>query len=152
MAGDEVVVDDNCFCMIHRPWSCIEGNAADMAKEIAALDKCEKAMIGYYMKRSKVDSSVLSQYLADESWFLGEEFAKVFECNVVPSDKVFNIAASLKSCKYKLKNIPKGFKMPEEKEETTMIVENPAEKIEQTVEEIEETAEKIEETATEQTE
>ena len=59
MAGDEVVVDDNCFCMIHRPWSCIEGNAADMAKEIAALDKCEKAMIGYYMKRSKVDSSVL---------------------------------------------------------------------------------------------
>lgn len=43
--------------------------------------------------------------------------------------------------------------MPEEKEETTMIVEDPAEKkIEQTVEEIEETAERIEESATEQTE
>lgn len=110
MAGDEVAVDDNCFCMIHRPWSWVEGNADDMAKEIDALNKCETAMMGYYMKWSKVDSSTLSQYLADESWFLGEEFAQVFECNVIPSDKVFNIAASLKECKYTYKNIPTKLK------------------------------------------
>ena len=123
MAGDKVAVDDNCFCMVHRPWSCVEGNAGDMAKEIAALDKCEKAMIGYYMKWSNVDKSTLQKYLADETWFLGEEFAKVFKCNVVPSDKEFNIAAKFKKCKYAYRNVPKGLSMEEKEKKTKEEIE-----------------------------
>ena len=123
MAGDKVAVDDNCFCMIHRPWSCVEGNADDMTKEIEALHKCEIAMIGYYMKWSNVDKSTLQKYLADETWFLGEEFAKVFKCNVVPSDKEFNIAAKFKKCKYAYRNVPKGLSMEEKQEKTKEEVE-----------------------------
>lgn len=123
MAGDKVAVDDNCFCMIHRPWSCVEGNADDMTKEIDALHKCETAMIGYYMKWSNVDKSTLQKYLADETWFLGEEFAKVFKCNVVPSDKEFNIAAKFKQCKYAYRNIPKGLSMEEKEKKTKEEIE-----------------------------
>ena len=123
MAGDKVAVDDNCFCMIHRPWSCVEGNADDMTKEIDALHKCETAMIGYYMKWSNVDKSTLQKYLADETWFLGEEFAKVFKCNVVPSDKEFNIAAKFKKCKYAYRNVPKGLSMEEKEKKTKEEIE-----------------------------
>lgn len=147
MAGDEVAVDDNCFCMIHRPWSCIEGNANDMAKEIEALDKCETAMMAYYMKRAKVDSQVLSKYLSDESWFLGAEFAEVFNCNVVPSDKVFNIAAKCDLTRFnKLDN--RISKMEEKEEKTEEVIET-VETVE-TVEEPEVVEEK-EETVEEET-
>ena len=76
-----------------------------MLKEIDALKKCETAMMGYYTKHSKVPTEVLTKYLEDETWFLGNEFADVFDCEVVASDKVLNIAAKMK----KFKNVPKRF-------------------------------------------
>ena len=76
-----------------------------MLKEIDALKKCETAMMGYYTKHSKVSNEVLAKYLEDETWFLGNEFAEVFDCEVVASDKVLNIAAKMK----KFKNVPTKF-------------------------------------------
>lgn len=112
MAGDRIVVDDSCFCLIHLPWSCIQGNANDMAKEIDALKKCEAVMMGYYKKHLKTDETALVKYMEDETWFLGNEFADIFDVEVVPADKVFNIAAKCDLSKFK--KLPKVFAMETE--------------------------------------
>lgn len=113
MAGDRIVVDDSCFCLIHLPWSCVQGNVNDMAKEIDALKKCETAMMGYYTKHLKTDETTLVKYMEDETWFLGNEFAEIFDVEVVPADKVFNIAAKCNIKKFK--NLPKVFNMEKKK-------------------------------------
>lgn len=100
MAGSKISVDENCFCLIHLPWSYCEGNALDMEKEIETLKKCEAAMMGYYRKHSKVDEELLSRYIKDETWFLGTEFADVFDCEVIACDQRFDIAAKCDLTKF----------------------------------------------------
>lgn len=149
MAGDRIIVDDSCFCLIHLPWSCVQGNANDLAKEIDALKKCEAAMMGYYAKHLKTDETTLEKYLEDETWFLGNEFADIFDVEVVPADEVFNIAAKCDLSKFK--NLPKVFNMEkeekktEEVEKTKELEEENKEKVEEALEEVEKT-EEVEET------
>lgn len=152
MTGDRIVVDDSCFCLIHLPWSCVQGNANDLAKEIDALKKCEAAMMGYYTKHLKTDETTLAKYLEDETWFLGKEFAEIFDVEVVPADKVFNIAAKCNIKKFK--NLPKVFNMEEKEEKKTeeILEQENKENIEEVLEEVEKQPEEIEEQIEEQTE
>lgn len=141
MAGDEVCVDENCFCLVHLPWTTCQGNAKDMLKEIDALKKCETAMMGYYAKHSKVPTETLAKYLEDETWFLGNEFAEVFDCEVVASGKVLNIAAKIK----KFKNMPNKLKrvIKDIESDSTMEKEDNKEATEEVKEVKEETSQKV---------
>lgn len=112
MAGKKVVADENCFCLVHNPWTMVQGNAADLQKEIETLDKCKEAMMGFYRKHSKVSDEELSAYLDDETWFTGSELAAAFDVEVLPSDKALDIAAKFDLSKYK--KIPKGLIMKDE--------------------------------------
>lgn len=112
MAGKKVVADENCFCLVHNPWTMVQGNAADLQKEIETLDKCKEAMMGFYRKHSKVGDEELSAYLDDETWFTGSELAAAFDVEVLPSDKALDIAAKFDLSKYK--KIPKGLIMKDE--------------------------------------
>ncbi len=104
MAGDKIVVDDNCFCLCHLPWSFVQGNKNDMEKEIEALEKCRVAMMTYYMKHAKVSEEEIDKLLEDEVWLLGNEFADIFDVEVLACDEQMNIAAKFDLSKYK--NIP----------------------------------------------
>lgn len=105
MAGNKVAVDDNCFCLIHLPWSVVQGNANDLEKEIDALDKCKKAMLSYYMRHARVPVEEIEKCLENETWLLGEEFAELFAVDILECDQVLNIAAKFDLSKYK--NVPK---------------------------------------------
>lgn len=139
MSGDEVTIDENCFAMIHNPWTMAIGNANDLQKEIDTLEKCKAAMMGYYRRHAKVDEATIEQYLDAETWFLGTELAEVFDVRVIECDEVLDIAAKFDLTKFK--NIPRGLTMKnraeqadDEKkvEETEEVVEK---KVEEDVEE-----------------
>lgn len=127
MAGKKVVADENCFCLVHNPWTMVQGNAADLQKEIETLDKCKEAMMGFYRKHSKIGDEELSAYLDDETWFTGSELAAAFDVEVLPSDKALDIAAKFDLSKYK--KIPKGLIMKDEEK-----IEEEKETIEKKVE------------------
>jgi len=150
MAGKKVVVDENCFLLLHNPWTMVQGNANDLEKEIDALNKCKAAMMGYYKKHSKIGEEELTQILDNETWFLGTEFADIFDAEVLESDRQLDIAAKFDLTKFK--TLPRGLKMKnenelpieeEEKKTTKEVVEE--EKKDETPEE-EITEEVIEET------
>lgn len=130
MAGSKIAVDENCFCLIHLPWSFCEGNANDMMKEIDTLKKCEAAMMGYYRKHCKVDEELLSKYINEETWFLGNEFADVFDCEVISCDKRFDIAAKCDLTKFnkidkRILDMTKEKKIVEEEEKKEEVIVKP---------------------------
>ena len=136
MAGKKVVADENCFCLIHNPWTFVQGNANDLQKEIQNLEKCREAMMGFYRKHSKISDEELTAYLDEETWFTGAELSNVFDVEVLPNDERLDIAAKFDLSKYK--TLPRGLTMKnEEKIETTeeTKVEEPVETQEETVKE-----------------
>ena len=115
MAGKKVAIDENCFAMIHLPWTFTQGNANDLEKEIGTLNKCKNAMMGFYRKHSKVSDEEIEKMLSDETWFLGSEFADVFDVEVVPNDRELNIAAKFDLTKFH--KVPEVLNMKNMKEQ-----------------------------------
>jgi ATP-dependent protease ClpP protease subunit len=161
MAGDKAVVDSNCFCLIHLPWTMVQGNANDLNKEIENLEKCKHAMMSYYMRKAIVDAQTIEGYLADESWFLGEELAQIFNVEVLQNDEQLDIAAKFDLTKYK--KLPRGLEMKNKAEQAVVSEDTDEKKVEETVveetkveepveekkEEVAEEPEKVEETTEE---
>jgi ATP-dependent protease ClpP protease subunit len=52
MAGDTITMADNAILMIHAPWTCVGGNAADFREAADVLDKWAAAMATSYAAKS----------------------------------------------------------------------------------------------------
>jgi len=69
MAGDEIVMPENAFLMIHDPSGLVMGTAGDMRDMAEALDKIAGSLIkGYAAKSGKPDNEIAS-LMAAETWF-----------------------------------------------------------------------------------
>lgn len=73
MAGDEVVMPENAFMMIHDPSGLVMGTAADMRAMAEALDKIAGALVkGYAAKSGKAEDEVAA-LMSAETWFTATE-------------------------------------------------------------------------------
>jgi ATP-dependent Clp endopeptidase proteolytic subunit ClpP len=69
MAGDEIVMPENAFLMIHDPSGLVMGTAEDMRTTAGALDKVKGSLIqGYAAKSGKSDDEIAT-LMAAETWF-----------------------------------------------------------------------------------
>ena len=69
MAGDEIVMPENAFLMIHDPSGLVMGTAGDMRDMADALDKIAGSLIeGYAAKSGKPDDEIAA-LMAAEAWF-----------------------------------------------------------------------------------
>jgi ATP-dependent Clp endopeptidase proteolytic subunit ClpP len=68
MAGDEIVMPENAFLMIHDPSGLVMGTAEDMRATAEALDKVKGSLIqGYATKSGKPDDEIAT-LMAAETW------------------------------------------------------------------------------------
>ncbi len=68
MAGDEIVMPENAFLMIHDPSGLVMGTAEDMRSTAEALDKVKGSLIqGYAAKSGKADDEIAT-LMAAETW------------------------------------------------------------------------------------
>jgi ATP-dependent Clp endopeptidase proteolytic subunit ClpP len=68
MAGDEIVMPENAFLMIHDPSGLVMGTAEDMRSTAQALDKVKGSLIqGYAAKSGKSDDDI-AVLMAAETW------------------------------------------------------------------------------------
>lgn len=68
MAGDEIVMPENAFMMIHDPSGLVMGTAEDMRATAEALDKVKGSLIqGYAAKSGKPDDEIAIM-MAAETW------------------------------------------------------------------------------------
>lgn len=69
MAGDEIVMPENAFLMIHDPSGLAMGTAGDMRAMAEALDKIAGSLVrGYAAKSGKSDDEIAA-LMASETWF-----------------------------------------------------------------------------------
>ncbi|WP_445810921.1 head maturation protease, ClpP-related [Yoonia sp.] len=69
MAGDEIVMPENAFLMIHDPSGIVMGTAADMRDMAGTLDKIAASMTRGYALRSGRPESEIAALMASETWF-----------------------------------------------------------------------------------
>ena len=69
MAGDEIVMPENAFLMIHDPSGIVMGTAADMRDMAGTLDKIAASMTRGYAAKSGKPEAEIATLLAAETWF-----------------------------------------------------------------------------------
>jgi ATP-dependent protease ClpP protease subunit len=69
MAGDEIVMPENAFLMIHDPAGLVMGTADDMRAMAATLDKVKASLVAGYAAKSGRSAEEVSALMAAETWF-----------------------------------------------------------------------------------
>ncbi|MFO7855544.1 MAG: Clp protease ClpP [Paracoccaceae bacterium] len=69
MAGDDIVMPENAFLMIHDPSGLVMGTAADMREMAGTLDKIAAGMTRGYAARSGRTEDEIAALMAAETWF-----------------------------------------------------------------------------------
>jgi len=68
MAGDEIIMPENAFLMIHDPSGMVMGTSADMRAMAEALDKIGASLLrGYAAKSGKTEKDI-AKLMAKETW------------------------------------------------------------------------------------
>ena len=68
MAGDEIVMPENAFLMIHDPSGMVMGTAADMRAMAEALDKIGSSLLRGYAAKSGKPEGEIAVLMAKEAW------------------------------------------------------------------------------------
>ena len=68
MAGDEVVMPENAFLMIHDPSGVVFGTAEDMRAMAEALDKIKGSLVAGYVAKSGGSEDDIAALMAKETW------------------------------------------------------------------------------------
>jgi ATP-dependent protease ClpP protease subunit len=69
MAGDEIVMPENAFLMIHDPAGLVMGTAEDMRAMAEALDKVKGSLVQGYASKSGRAAEEIAALMAAETWF-----------------------------------------------------------------------------------
>ena len=69
MAGDEIVMPENAFLMIHDPSGVVMGTAGDMRDMAGTLDKIAATMTRGYAAKSGKPEDEIAALLSAETWF-----------------------------------------------------------------------------------
>lgn len=86
MAGDEIIIAENAFLMIHRVSSGVEGTAETMRAEAALLEKLEEQIVGIYAARTGKSAGYLFKAMVAETWYNADEcIALGFATSIAPS-------------------------------------------------------------------
>ena len=78
LAGQRRVVAQNAVVMIHKPWTKVGGNAAQLRETADILDKFESSVIGVYAEisgktRSQIEKIMAGKPDEDGTWYTAQE-------------------------------------------------------------------------------
>ncbi len=108
MAGDEIIMPENAYLMIHNAWSYAQGNAEDLRKVADTLDKIDSGIVATYMLHTADDitEKKIKSMMADETWLSGLDAEKIFS-NVVKTEPAQAAASVSGRFSGRYHNIPK---------------------------------------------
>lgn len=73
IAADEVVMSPGAFFMIHNPWTMAMGDAQEMAKLSAMLEKVGQSIAAEYSAKTGLDAAQITDMMNAETWMNADE-------------------------------------------------------------------------------
>ena len=73
LGADEVVMAENSLFMIHNAWGGAMGEAKDMRKTAATLDKISSELTDIYRKKTGLSYDALAEMMDEETWLNAQE-------------------------------------------------------------------------------
>lgn len=110
MAGDEIIIGDGSFFMIHKPWTYAVGNSKDLEDTVMVLNSIENRMVNIYSKKTGMSKEEIILMLADDTWIDSDKAKDMgFATSIAEASENLRFAASMvKSAKWLAKtNQPK---------------------------------------------
>lgn len=77
MVGNPVIMPENTFMMIHKPFGFTGGDAEDMRTYADLLDKVEAVLLPAYAQKTGKTTDEIAAMLADETWMTLREYARM---------------------------------------------------------------------------
>lgn len=81
LAGDEVIMPENSFMMIHKAWTYAMGNADDLRACADRLETIEQSIVSVYDENSECSAEEINEKMSAETWLdaagASEMFGKV---------------------------------------------------------------------------
>lgn len=104
MAGDERIMSNPSFLMIHDAWTNVYGaNAAELRKQADDIEKITTASVKAYMERINIDEEKLRELMTAESWLTHEEALEMgFATSVEEAGESKNASQSAKQKAFNL--------------------------------------------------
>lgn len=93
-AGKRLCMGQGAFLMIHNPWTVTMGNAEDLRKDAATLDKMRDSIVTFYQSKSTKSADELKELMDAETW-ISREMANDFGFEVEDYEGELKAAASL---------------------------------------------------------
>jgi hypothetical protein len=63
--------------MLHKSWGITAGNAKELRDMAGVLDKIDTQLISIYSAKTKLDPSIIENYLEAETWFTASEAQEI---------------------------------------------------------------------------
>lgn len=107
MVGDEIIVPENAYLMIHKAWGLSMGNADDLREAADMYERFDNTIANAYMKKAK-DGKNINEFLdlmKAETWFNGFEAQDYFNVTLAEEN---SIAACLDGDLYKNYKLPQN--------------------------------------------
>ncbi len=76
MAGDSIVMHEGALMMVHEPWTCSCGDAAEMRTTAEFLDKVNESGLDVYVRRTGRTREEIAALVAAETWMTAHEAVK----------------------------------------------------------------------------
>ncbi|MEG0069784.1 MAG: Clp protease ClpP [Cetobacterium sp.] len=110
MAGDEIIVPENAYLMIHKAWGFAIGNADDLREQANLYERFDTTIANAYMTKAKENKTFdeFLELMKAETWFDGFTAQDYF--NVTLTESV-DIAAYLDGELYKNYKLPQNLLM-----------------------------------------
>ena len=100
LAGDEIIIGEGAYVMIHKPFCMTVGNSTELEAVINRLDDVENQMISIYAKKTGLSRSELVDMLARETWMTDQEAIDMGFANSKSEDTIKIAASILTDCKW----------------------------------------------------
>lgn len=72
MAGDDILISEVGFMMVHNSWGLAIGNRHDLRAAADVMEPFDDAMAKLYAARAEVDRAVAAAWMDKETWFNGD--------------------------------------------------------------------------------
>ena len=107
LGGDELVMNEGSFIMIHNPWTGMMGEAKDLRQEANLLDLMTNELVNIYVQATGLDEGEIRQMMDEETWLNPTDaIEKGFANSVQVFNKVAACISKDQKTKYFYKNAP----------------------------------------------